>query len=182
MKYKNSIFAIIVLFIILAFSEDVPEDRNIRFDGFYNTYDTTMSPNCGKRAYELYASKDIVVFLQQNRVLYNGRMGSYSMPDFNDISFKREASQMIGTYHIKGDSIYAIIPTTYLLHAQRYEYFTAYYVGYLKNNDTVIGWKMVPPFPKIKLKHNDFFHYDTTPKMLYFIKYDKVSELQQYVK
>jgi hypothetical protein len=155
---------------------------NIRLDGFYNTFDTSFSVNCGKRAYERYTTKDIVVFLRDNQVFYNGRMGSYSMPDFQNGYLQREGPKMIGTYRIKGDSLYATIPTQFLLHAQRYEYFSAHYVGFIKNEDTILSWKMVPPYPKIKLKFNEFFHVDTTPKMLYFVKYDKVKELEQYMK
>lgn len=156
------------------------DTSGIRFDGLYNTFDTSML-HCGKRAYEQYTTSNSIVFLMNNNMFHNSRLVSYGMPSVYNESIERRGSKSIGKYKIIGDSIYATIPTQFARANERVIFKDANYSGYIKNKDTILGWRIVPPYPDIKLKYNRNFAYDTMPKMIYFIKYDKVRELERFV-
>lgn len=58
------------------------------------------------------------------------------------------------------------------------KFVAANYIGHIKNADTILNWKMVPPYPNVNIQWNDYFKTDTAPKLMYFIKNDEIKKLQ----
>ncbi len=155
--------------------------KKIKHGGIYNTYDTTLLP-CGVKRSILYKTDHFIVFLQKSRIYRNGLV-SQSNIFFKDDYYKQNVdSNRLGKYKIKDDTIHAIIPTSFALRGMRMKYFDAYFQGYIKNADTILDWKMVPPYPKVNPKFNDYFTYELTPKLLYFIKNNAVIYLDSLTK
>lgn len=179
---KQILIVFIVVFVAkLGFGQENEEKKQIiRRNGFYNTYDTTML-ECGIRSNEHYTTKDIVAFLDDNKIFYNAKIGTHGMPDFNSPFIKFHASKLVGDYNIIRDSIYAKIPTQFAGNGERVIYRTAYYKGFIKNQDTILGWKMCPPYPKVNMRLNKYLKTDTSSKLLYFIKYEKVVDLRKHI-
>lgn len=179
MKTKFSI--ILFTFFILVggqtISSSKPKQIAIRTDGLYSTYDTSSS-RCGK-AHDIYKVVHEIVFLNDSDIFYNSRMVSYSLPNYYYRFYELSAALRIGKYKIVGDSVFANIPTQFYKRGNIIKYANANYSGYIKNRDTIVGWRIVPPYPDINMKFNDdVFPSDTTPKMIYFVKHDGVKDLQ----
>src|SRR5690606_5985067 len=128
---------------------------------------------------EHYVTYHSLVFLRNNRTFYFSRAGTRDNRPFKKDFYNNSMLKESGTYKIIEDSIHATISTMFFAAGNRLIYLKANYIGYMKNRDTILGWKMIPPYPKIKLRFNEFFPEDTTAKMLYFIKNDAVGALEE---
>ena len=148
------------------------DTNRIRFNGIYNTYDTSLTHR-GDRSNEISVTDVFIVFIKKNKIFRDGCCTIDSIA-FQPEFYKRLDSAWIGTYMIKRDSIFAYIPTGLYKYGGMTRTLNANYSGYIKNRDTIIDWKMVPPFPDVNPKANGNFIYHTTPRMLYFIKNDAV--------
>jgi hypothetical protein len=150
----------------------------LNFDGFYSSHDTSLMA-CEKKANELYKVVNPIIFMATGRVFYDNHGVSYGLPDFNVEYYQHRG---VGDYYIINDSVFAKIPSAFAIGGMRMRLFEANYIGYIKNKDTIIGWKMVAPYPNVKSKLNNYFIRDTTPKTLYFIKYDGVKYINHHMK
>ena len=56
-------------------------------------------------------------------------------------------------------------------------YHEAYFKGTMLNNDTIVDWHMVPPYPNEDVKVNNNFEFFTQPKLLYFIENPEMKQL-----
>lgn len=164
----NSIYAI----------AQVKNNKQLSFDGLYNTYDTSRM-NCGDKTSEHYTTYHFLIFLKGETIFYTNILGTLDNAPFKREFYKRFKPDELGSYKIVGDSLYATIPSYFALSGMRLRLFDAHYAGYIKNSDTIVGWKMIPPYPKVKPRLNDYFKTDTAPKMLYFIKNDAVNALEE---
>lgn len=151
----------------------------IRFDGFYNTYDTSLNNN-GCNRNDVYTSDHLVIFTKEDRIF---RMDGVSIDSivFTEDYYRNLKPKNIGNYWINGDSIFALVPTALFVRGGRLKLFNAYFSGVIKNKDTLINWKMIPPYPDVKPKWNQYFVSDTTPRMLYFIKTESVRYLDSII-
>lgn len=147
----------------------------IRYDGMYNVYDTSIL-NSGYKANEKFTTINEVVFLKNGTIFRNGGNSIDSLIFGNDmwILIGTELKHSLGEYLIIGDSIYAYTPFQMSIGGGRFKPFNANFSGYIKNKDTILNWRMVPPYPDVDPKLNNYFVNDTTPRTLYFIKNDAV--------
>jgi hypothetical protein len=184
---KNIFFFFLVLSILLfylyvecqpiqSYKEIIPQlfsdTSKIRFDGFYNIYDTTLTHSGNKRNEE-YVSDHLVVFTKEDRIFRSSGVSVDSIA-FSADYYRNLKPTYFGDYSIRGDSVFAHTPIELFIRGGRLKPFSAYFSGYIKNKDTILNWKMVPPYPDVKPKWNQYFINDTTPKMLYFIKANAV--------
>ncbi len=77
-----------------------------------------------------------------------------------------------GNYIVRNDTLFANIPISLpgnnWLGWYIYKPYECSFQGYIKNQDTIVDWHLVPPYPNIKTKKN---YMDLVePKMLYFIE------------
>lgn len=147
----------------------------IRFDGFYNTYDTSLTFS-GSNRNEIYTSDYFVVFTSKNHIYRSGGVTIDSIP-FTQDYYRNLKPKNIGNYWISGDSLCALVPIALFVRGGRLKLFNAHFSGEIKNKDTIINWKMIPPYPDVKPKWNQYFISDTTPRMLYFLKTEAVRYL-----
>ncbi len=153
------------------------DTTRIRFDGIYNTLDTSILLS-GKKASEHYTSNCLAVFTKNNQAIRI--IGATVDNSFKECAFyKKIKKEQIGEYYVKGDSIYACIPTTFVLPGMRYRLYRAFFRGFIKNKDTIINWQMMPPYP---VKLSKFVRERNTwllePQSLYFIKVEAVHCLE----
>lgn len=95
--------------------------------------------------------------------------------DFSDLSIEyytkfREFPKSVGSYSIIGRTITADVPIGLYVWGMRVKLFEAHFTGTLKNSDTILDWRMVPPYPKAPKKFNGDFKDLIAPKMLYFME------------
>ncbi len=172
-----------------AFIEAHKSDTTkIRFNGFYNTLDTTIINRqndiyFGKSRSEIYSSLYLVIF-GRNKKIYIDGVGTFGNKPFTCDYYKRirdwnklHKEEYLGNYTIKNDSIYAYVEVRTVTSARRIKLIYCNYRGYIKNKDTITDWKVVPPYPK---KFTKFMFKQTynqrlfTPQTLYFVKTDAV--------
>lgn len=176
-----TLFTISIVFNQQVFAQSkLPINEKVTLNGYYNTYDTNYIYKYDKN--DTNTTVDILVFLNATNIFYNGHAVSSERPDFNWEFFKRNAKRRIGSYSILDDSLYVSVNTAFAGPSNMIRYFRANYSGYILNKDTIIGWKMIPPYPKVKLRFNEHFYEDTIPKTLFFVPHKKVEQLQQYIK
>lgn len=160
----------------------------IRFDGFYNVLDTIkITYNCpakGKTGNEIYTSISQVIFYNNN--IYMSPGGTVDNSPFMCEYYKSiikwhkdHKEDLFGNYLIKKDSIYAYLAVTLKTWGMISKTLKCNYRGYIKNKDTIVDWKIIPPYPKgtskFVLENNkDLFK----PQTLYFVKTDAVKCLQ----
>jgi hypothetical protein len=165
------------------------DTSKIRYDGFYNKLDTTIiNYECeakGKRYNEIYSSIDLIVFNNKKNIYINGGGTIGKEPSTCDyysgiIDWHKNHNQdPFGSYRIKNDSIYAYVPITLKTWGMIPRIVKCNYRGYIKNRDTIVDWKIIPPYPKgtskfILENNKDLFQSQT----LYFVKTDAVKCLQ----
>jgi hypothetical protein len=152
---------------------EINDTSKIRFDGIYNPLDTSLMYN-GEKYNEHYTVANIY-FFNRAGLAYNIRGGWVDSSFMECESFKVTRPEKIGAFYIVKDSIFAAIPTTIVRRGMVYRNYIAYFKGRLKNRDTIVDWKIIPPYPVKKselLKHQNKDLLE--PRTLYFIKNDAV--------
>lgn len=143
----------------------------------------TFKPSLdNRRMNEMCQTIDMLIFLDEERVCYDHNKCYSGMPDFQCEFFTHDAKKVTGHYKIVGDSIYADVTTRFRKNGYKNEYLQTHYSGYIKNRDTILGWKIVPPYPKVSVRFNNDYVKDTAPKTLYFVKYERVAEVDDILK
>lgn len=159
-----------------SLSKQNSDSARIRFDGIYNTWDTSRLAGSGERMCDVYKSLNFS-FFTPNKKAYSvkGATMDYS---FEECKFYGTLnSKDFGEYKIIGDSIFASIPTVFILGGMRYKQLKnpAHFRGYIKNRDTILDWHIIPPYPlrmrKFIREQNAFL---ITPHVLYFMHNDGI--------
>ena len=160
----------------LVCSSIVIDSTKLRYDGMYNVFDTSFVLLTGDISDKVYVTTREVVFLKSGKIHRNGGVNLDSLIFGNDmwILIGTELKHSLGEYLIIGDSIYAYTPSRMSLGGGRFKSFNANFSGYIKNKDTILNWRMIPPYPDVDPTLNNYFVNDTTPRTLYFIKNDAV--------
>lgn len=185
------VFPILIVFFIYSCSQvkeltpfpylhNPIDSSKIRFDGFYSAIDTTTLPNGNKRS-EVYTSQNEVVFcLNKKQYISNG--ASVSNEALTCDFYRNISSELLGEFTIKGNEIYSYSPLYFVMYGSFSKIHYAHFKGYIKNRDTIVDWKIVPPYPKnignweINHPRNKF---QFMPKTLYFVKTDAVKCLDK---
>ena len=156
---------------------ELPDDtcNLIRYDGLYNAYDTSIF-HSGERLNEILVTDGEVIFFKNGKVI-NFTSGIEDSAALDPKFYKRFSSKKLGKYTTKDDSIFVYAPISLFIWGMRLRLYYAHYSGYIKNRDTILNWKMIPPYPDVNLRLNDYLKEYTTPKMLYFIKTDAIRSL-----
>jgi len=78
-----------------------------------------------------------------------------------------------GTFKLKEDTISAIIYWPFNRHnANLYANTSCHYKGILMNGDSIVDWKMIPPYPEYDKQFNaDYITVEIKPKTFYFMKF-----------
>lgn len=181
------ITAILFYIGLLSFADVKTEDfepgqedtGKLRFDGLYSTY--ANEGLCGPQHNLPFKALNYFVLLDNKKIYYNARGGACDSPDFLDYSFEHWACKMVGTYTVHNDTMYANIPVIFSHPCRAVKLATTHYKGYVKNADTVVGWRMVPPYPKLKEKYKSYFVEDTIPKLMYFLKNNSIVTLENQI-
>lgn len=189
------LFAVLIfLFLVCAtgvssvcIAQEDPHLQNdtgkVRYDGMYFIKYNNASFGINQSSSDSFLTTCFLVFLKNGRAFYNNHTSMWNdVPEFTCGLFKIMGTRAVGDYVIVGDSVYATIATSFFCAGMRRKYYTTHFTGKIKNRDTIEGWKIVRPFPKIRTKFNYFYSSDTLPKTLHFVKYDGVNELQKLQK
>lgn len=161
------------MFICKAKINKFENANKLKYNGIYNTLDTQILA-CGQRADKRYTTNSFAFFTRNNRVFRE--IGVNIDNSFRECEyFRKIQKENYGKYYIQGDSIFARLPTTIILRGMRYKTFVANFSGCIKNSDTIISWKLVPPYPvkftKFVKEHNKTI---IEPQILYFIENNSV--------
>lgn len=149
----------------------------LRKDGFYNTYDISIMP-CGEKInqhYTIYAP--LIIISNKNAVYQNGADKGNTLSTLDFYSNLNDFSEVVGGYSIKNNTITAHLPLVLFVRGMRTKIFQAHFRGTIKNRDTIINWRMIPPYPDAPKKFNNDFKDLTAPKLLYFIESKELSGL-----
>jgi len=139
-------------------SGTIPGDPGIRLDGVYCWVDSETLKQDPRAQYLLpigfYANGLIRV---DQTVYHDSQSLSYwcsmitNVPDRNYASF--------GAYRLSHDTIDCYVFTGFAGVSRSVRTFIAHYTGLLKHGDTITGWRMIPPYPKVRTDLNDMSDY-----------------------
>ncbi|MBP6456239.1 MAG: hypothetical protein KA275_05860 [Chitinophagaceae bacterium] len=157
---------------------DSNESDLLRYDGIYNLYhiskedDSLSILNRSK-----YFALSPMVFYKNNKVIkiffshyYKSELETY-IPEFIKSGYYN-----YGNFKIKGYKLNIEMDYHHSINGMQERLFRTYFEGDIKNNDTIINFRMVPPYPSIFYKKvgqlcNENFEYELSPKMLVFKKF-----------
>ena len=150
----------------------------LRTDGLYSTYDTSSMP-CGERRMEHYKIFSPIYVLNSSKAIYLYQLGDRGVELSSLAYFKnfKHIENNVGTLHTYQAVIKASLPIQLYVWGMRLKTFTAHFEGTIKNRDTILDWKMVPPYPKAPGKFNNDFKDLLRPKLLYFIENKELAGL-----
>lgn len=155
-----------------------PQAMKLRTDGLYSTYDTSVMKSGVRKSdhYRIYAP--IYILKGGNAIYLNagGDKGT-SLASITYFQNLKSFKNIVGTYTIENIKIKASLPIQLYVWGMRLKTFTAHFEGTIKNRDTILDWKMVPPYPKAPKKFNNDFKELLKPKLLYFIESNELSGL-----
>lgn len=150
----------------------------LRTDGLYSTYDTSRMP-CGERRMEHYKIFSPIYILNDSNAVYlsgGGDMGT-SLSSITYFQNLKSFQNIVGTFSIQEEKIKASLPVELYVWGMRLKKFIAHFEGTIKSRDTILDWKMVPPYPKAPKKFNNDFKELLKPKLLYFMESKELSGL-----
>ncbi len=173
-SYKNRMIEASIVYDFL--NTNNKPTKSIRKDGLYNTFDTlplsTWERNDLKNESNKYVTNNDLIFINSKNCEYNYNGASY---DSSNLTLKNYDNILIpnhnyiNDYVITGDSIKAYISIGLNIRGMRNKHYKALFQGIIKNQDTILNWQMVKPYPKIKYKFNDIEEL-IRPKLLYFME------------
>lgn len=157
---------------------DFKDSSSLRFDGLYTLYDTSML-ECGVKNNQHYAIYSPLIFINPKQVIWQNGLGYFdnkalSLTNYIDYP---NFEKFVGDYVFNNDTLLAKIPITLYGGGMRQKIYEAYFQGVVKNKDTILNWRMIPPYPKANERLNGNFHFLKTPHMLHFIESKDLSGL-----
>jgi hypothetical protein len=142
-----------------------------RFDGLYSLYDTTLLGGCHQRSYEHYEMYSPLIFLNNRNLLWANGGGSQNEVFLKIDSYKQvRFPEQEGVYRINKDTIWAKLPVTLVKRGSLMRSYMACFKGNFKNQDTILDWHMIPPYPNANRRLNDDFQFLLSPHLLHFIE------------
>lgn len=155
-----------------------PQAMKLRTDGLYSTSDTSMLQAKTRRCdpYNIYSP--IYILNDSNAVyLYGGGDRGTLLSSLSYFQSLKSFKKLAGVIQVNDVKIKARLPIELYVWGMRLKTFTAHFEGTIKNRDTILDWKMVPPYPKAPKKFNNDFKELLKPKLLYFIESKELSGL-----
>ncbi|MEI8278545.1 MAG: hypothetical protein WCG87_02210 [Bacteroidota bacterium] len=129
----------------------------VRLDGYYN--DKTFFESNYHKQGEFDTYKEIfqvhpVCFFQNGIIMTSNFIDSISKTvDYykHEVAFaERNIGNFWGIYHTKSDTIYAIVLYRFMNNkSPRWYNDLVYYRGVIKDDSTIVDWKVVAPIPKV---------------------------------
>ncbi len=161
--------------------------EKIRTDGMYRSINDSIIDDSGKVK---LITPVRIAFSKKNGFYYetNGRFRNcyYNYDDIDSLytNFvsspcgawswdKKMNAKSIFTVH--NDTVYAYCSKEYFIPGMIIKAYYVNYSGVIKNKDTILNFRMVPPYPEVNLKFNECFYIDTIPRTLKFFKTDIVN-------
>jgi len=159
------------------------ENNVLRQDGLYRAL--TLRPHSNRNVDITVTTDHLVSVINSTSIDYI-RYGDNSNGMFLKIN-KYEGINNLGepgNYIVRNDTIYANIPIALdgnnWLGWYIYKPYECSFQGYIKNQDTIVDWHLVKPYPNIKIKEN---YMDLVePRMLYFIESEELLGLDSLYK
>lgn len=145
----------------------------LRTDGAYSLVDSSTG-NCGiKRNLRFEFIGPVLFlpnnyFLNTNMSLLNSEQVVWRFSKF----YQREGVLSQGKYYTQNDSVYLNGYFEFWGDGKSGIMRWAHYRGYIKNRDTIEDWKIIPPYPKINMRLNDYLVEQKTPMTLVFKQVD----------
>ena len=139
----------------------------LKWDGIY----VNVNPRFSKFKYN-----DLYCFYKNNLILRSIGYAIDSNTEVNQFvkyGVMQTYGNWWGTYSFKGDTISAIIYWPFNRHnANLYANTSCHYKGILMNGDSIVDWKMIPPYPEYDKQFNaDYITVEIKPKTFYFMKF-----------
>ena len=161
------------------------DTTKIRFNGYYHLIeDTVVYTNGYKYIFKSDKTSNLRIF-NKNKYLYfnSGKINEYS--PLTCEYYKKENNRYkkyeikYPKYTIKNDSLYTYHSILITVGAGQRVPVYCNFRGFVKNKDTIIDWKVIPPYPKdfteFVIENNKHLFKSHT---LYFIKTDAVKCLK----
>ena len=163
----------------------------LRTDGLYSVYDTTPTVTGAKPMGYLKIINPIQVINQDIMNYASGSYISYSPLKLTHYTslFSRASKhkwfhrlKLERNYYIVDSFLHLCRPYVFTVRGGGQKHYIAHFQGEIKNRDTIINWRMVPPFPTIAnskngQRYNNGFKTELKPKLLYFIQSEELSKL-----
>lgn len=162
---------------------DFPDKQSkvgLRNDGVYSLLDTSTD-NCGNKRSLRFEFINTVVFLPNNYFL-NTNMNLINSEEvvwrFSKF-YQQENVLSQGKYFTQNDSVYLNGYFEFWGDGKCRIYRWAHYRGYIKNKDTIEDWRIIPPYPKINMRLNDYLVEQKTPMTMVFKQLDLSKTLDE---
>jgi hypothetical protein len=162
------------------------DTTKVRYNGYYNKIvDTIVYSNGYKYSFPKSVTNDLIVFNKNKNIYVDDATAtkdslSFNCKYYNEIHNRYKLySNKFDTFTIRKDSIYTYFACLITVGAGQRVPINCNFRGFIKNKDTIIDWKIIPPYPKdftksVKERNKDLFE----PHTLYFVKTDAVKCLQ----
>ena len=131
----------------------------LRFDGVYTTYDTTRSPVNGQRYCDRYFLDNFFSFYKNGMVMrsalvfFEPYQAAKYLSNFMQY-YNNEENGQLGVFSIiNKDTIDIICYDRYRVDNGYINDFITHFKGIIKNADTIVNLKVVPPYPDVKPAH-----------------------------
>ena len=149
-----------------------------RTDGAYSLEQDSVTW-FGKKVTTFYKVYSPMIFLNDTNVFWWNGMGSTdsSLVKLSIYTPSNFMKPLVGYYVINRDTLHIKMPVTLVGSGKQLIFHTAYFQGILINNDTIMDWHMVPPYPKVNMEWNRNLNFYTKPKMLHFIENPELKQL-----
>lgn len=154
------------------------DKSKLRFDGYYNPYDTTRgyigNAPIGERITDMYYLTNFFSFYKNGLCL--AKMGSYrdgaevnSLCIYNRFTEEQNKGYSEwGAYKITDDTLEILCYRHFSKRGDLLKSYLTHYRGILKGRDSIVDFKMMPPYPHVNAKINDNFAYEIGPQVLIF--------------
>lgn len=162
------------------------DTTKIRYNGYYNKIVDSLYTFDGlKYSVPRKLANELIVFNKNKNIFIDANESTSDSSSFN-CKYYKETHDRYNRYGIKypkftikNDSIYTYHGILITVGAGQRVPVNCNFRGYIKNRDTIIDWKIIPPYPKdftkfVKEINKDLFE----PYTLYFVKTDAVKCLQ----
>ena len=152
---------------------------SIRREGIYSLEADSFRVD-GSRKDSVLKLYSPLIFINDSNLHWSNGVGCY---DNGLLKLERYRSLVVnfkhalGYYKQIGDTIRAKLPVRFVKAGKVGVVHIAYYQGVLVNQDTIVDWHMIEPYPTANRALNDNFIWYTTKKKLYFIESKELNQL-----
>jgi hypothetical protein len=184
MKYFSSI---LILTLSGCFNEKAfiqpdlnskPKNNLLRYDGVYSLYDTHKGNDSIPMLQRAFLIEPIRFF--ENRYFMHTSVCYVEEETYQKFNkrnlYNKSPGRNQGCFFIHNDSLYMIGKFSFYWRGKISKFYIAHFRGYIKNQDTITDWKMIPPYPNIDFEGNYHLLNQNQPAMYTFkpLKFDSV--------